>query len=588
MASIMSSAVLVVCLALLVLTVDCQTTNPAFVPSITWVNARSIMPRRTYPACTYNIHAPADAEPLMFMLGGELNYTNQFLANDVWYSSDGFVSDSHRIQPTNFSFVNQPNTTIFQHRRAGSAAYLANNVLLWFGGKNDDPSSPSGGQMNTVYSSTDNGFTWSSYVAPWFPRSDIAACVAPFTNVLFTSGGQISNGTSLKDAWLNQDGVGAAWTQLPTPPYPVLQSGNCAFFYDSSLATSTSTNPIATLFLIHNTRGLFYMSQNYGTSWVNNTGTPGPWTFAAADTSFNFMNVVTDRDNIVYVFGGQNDVNANIYWSNNYGQQWYTIAAVNSLGFADSAIFSYATTSCAAISLYQNAINGVFYKQLTIYGGSVWLNDSNIVESIHGVMNMPVTTNAPTITWTNPTTLLPRRTYPACTYNVHSPATALPLMFTLGGEVNYTNQILTNDVWYSTNAFISDSHRIQPTNFSFVNQPNTTIFQHRRAGSAAYLANNVLLWFGGKNDDPASSSGGQMNTVYSSTDLGYTWSAYTAPWYPRSDIATCVAPYTNVVYNAGGQISTGGDLYDPTLHHYPSAHTLFTRATHLPLFCPLM
>ena len=130
MASFSSSALLAVFLAVLALTVDCQTTNPAFVPGLTWVNARSLIPRRTYPACTYNIHAPVDATPLMFMLGGEVNYTNQVLANDVWYSTHGFVTDSHQIVPNNFSYVNQPNTTAFVDRRGGAAALLANGNLL--------------------------------------------------------------------------------------------------------------------------------------------------------------------------------------------------------------------------------------------------------------------------------------------------------------------------------------------------------------------------------------------------------------------------------------------------------------------------
>ena len=561
MLSLSSTVLVSAFLAVLALVVDCQSSNPAFVPSIAWMNVTELIPRRTYPACTYNIHAPANTVPLMWMLGGEFNYSNQVLENDVWYSTDGFLTDAHQIQPTPLSFLGAAYNTTFQHRRAGSAAYLYNGNLLWFGGKNDDPSSANSGQMNTVYSSTDRGFTWSQFVAPWTPRSDMAACVAPFTNVLFATGGQIPNGTDLNDVYLNTDGIGQVWNPQPSPPFAPLQSGACAFFYDSVLANSASTNPLATLMLLDN-NGLFFQSTNYGQTWLNNNGSRGPWTSNPADSSFNFMNILVDRDNVVYVFSGQNDVNSAIYWSNNYGVTWYNITASNALGLASGAQFSYATTSCAAISLYQNAINGIFYKRLTIYGGSIWATDGNIYESMQGLMNIPVATSVPTITWTNPTTLLPRRTYPACTFNVHAPATALPLMFTLGGEVNYTNQILTNDVWYSTNAFLSDSHQIQPTPLSFLGAAYNTTFQHRRAGSAGILVNGNLLWFGGKNDDPSSSSGGQMNTVYLSTDLGNTWTQFVAPWTPRSDIAACVAPFTNVLYAAGGQIPTGADLND--------------------------
>ena len=54
------------------------------------------------------------------------------LENDIWYSTDGFYSDSHLIQPT--SLTNVPGAN-FTHRRAGAAVYLNNGNLVWFGGK---------------------------------------------------------------------------------------------------------------------------------------------------------------------------------------------------------------------------------------------------------------------------------------------------------------------------------------------------------------------------------------------------------------------------------------------------------------------
>ena len=55
-----------------------QSTNPSFVPSISWTSASpNILPRRTYPACAYNIHVATTSLPAMFVLGGELNYSSQ-------------------------------------------------------------------------------------------------------------------------------------------------------------------------------------------------------------------------------------------------------------------------------------------------------------------------------------------------------------------------------------------------------------------------------------------------------------------------------------------------------------------------------
>ena len=526
----------------------------AAVPTVTWKTAApAITPRRTYPACTWNIHASLNSPPLMFMLGGELNYTNQVLENDLWYSTDGFFSDSHQIQPT--SLLNMPGTN-FTHRRAGSAVYLNNGNLVWFGGKTDDPANANSGQLNSVYYSTDNGFTWSQVTAtiPWTPRSDMSACAAPFTNTIYFAGGQLPSGAVTNEAWLSQDGIGAVWTQpTTTPVLAAFQSGACAYFYDSAALNATSSQAVSTLLLLDNT-GRYTLSRNNGATY--SAPAYGPW--LVAGQSRNFMNLLIDRSNYVYAFSGQNYLDPSIYYSMDYGTSWYTLAEVNGLALSDSAYFSYATTSCAALRPYQQG--GVFYKTISIYGGSVWLSDGSIVESIHGVTSAAITlpSSAPTLSWTSPVAaIMPRRTYCSCAYNVHAPATALPLMLMLGGEVNYTNQILTNDIWYSTDGFYADSHQIQPT--ALLNAPGTA-FAHRRAGAAAFLANGNVLWWGGKNDDPANAGGGQMNSVYYSTDSAQTWSQVTAtiPWTPRSDMAACAAPGTNVVFFAGGQLPTGG------------------------------
>ena len=521
---------------------------------VTWQTpAASIIPRRTYPACAYNVHAPANALPAMWMLGGEVNYTNQILTNDVWYSTDGFNQDAHQIQPT--SLLNAPGN--FTHRRAGTAVYLANQNLLWFGGKTDDPSNANSGQMNSVYYSTDQGYTWSSTTAAWSPRSDIAACVAPLTNTVFMVGGQVPSGADAADSWINTDGIGAVWTlaNSSATPWAPFQSGACAFFYDSSLTNSSFSAAVATLMLLDND-GAFYLSTNYGSTF--SSGQFGPWFVSGG--SRNFMNLLIDHDNIAYVFSGQNYVDNQVYYSLNKGSSWQVLASVNSLGLPDQAQFQYATTSCAAFRLYENYVTSAIYKSIVIYGGSIWLTDNTIVEALHGVSNqIVVPANTPTVSWTQTAPyIMPRRTYPACAYNTHVNSSTLPIMFMLGGEVNYTNQILTNDVWYSTDGFYSDSHQIQPT--SLLNAAGN--FTHRRAGSAVFLGNANLLWFGGKTDDPSNANSGQLNSVYYSTDQGFTWSSTTAAWSPRSDIAACVAPMTNFVFTAGGQTPSGADAAD--------------------------
>ena len=525
-----------------------QTTNPSFVPSVTWTTAApAILPRRTYPACAYNIHQPA-TNPIMFILGGELNYTNQVLENDIWYSTDGFYADSHQIQPT--SLLNSPGTN-FTHRRAGTAVYLNNGNLVWLGGKTDDPTNANGGQLNTVYYSTDQANTWSVATAPWTPRSDVAACVPPYTNTIWMAGGQINTGIGVvNETWVSTDGIGAVWTQAATVPYLAFQSATCAFYYDASISNNSysATNPTLFMAVNNGTVASFLLSTDLGNTWGSGA-VVAPW------GAWNFMNVLIDPSNNLYVLGGQNSDVSSVWWSSNYGTTWYVLNAANSLNLADQATFYYATTSCAALTYYRNfsTTAGITYRTIALYGGSVWLSDNNISESIHGITTAPVlyNQNLPSIQWTTAgSAILPRRTYPACAYNVHANPTLPPAMFILGGELNYTNQVLENDIWYSTDGFYNDAHQIQPT--SLINMPGVN-FTHRRAGSAVYLANGNLVWFGGKTDDPSNASGGEINSVYWSTDQGYTWSASTAVWSPRSDISACTPPGTNTIYMAGGQ-----------------------------------
>jgi hypothetical protein len=197
----MSQAHLLAVLAFLVclsLTTPCAVLgqNPSFVPQLSWTAPEAYLTgRRTYCSCTYNVHASRTSPPAMFMLGGELNYTNTILTNDIWYSTDGFYADAHDIQPTSLLNVAGAN---FTHRRAGGAHLLYNGNIIWYGGKTDTTSGAfaAGFLLNSVYYSTDMANTWSQVLTPtaWQPRSDMSYCTAPFTNVAFFAAG--SNATN--------------------------------------------------------------------------------------------------------------------------------------------------------------------------------------------------------------------------------------------------------------------------------------------------------------------------------------------------------------------------------------------------------
>ena len=275
----------------------------------------------------------------------------------------------------------------FTHRRAGSAAFLNNGNLIWWGGKDDNPKNANAGQINSVYYSTDLALTWSQVTAtiPWTPRSDMAACVPPMTNTIYFAGGQQSLGSvtsNTGEQWISQDGIGAVWTQPSTStPWVPFQSGVCAFLYDSNLIVPSAPSGVATLILL-DANGQIWRSSNYGVTFA--APAYGPW--LVASQARNFMNLLVDRDSYIYAFSGQNYLDPNIYVSQDKGVTWAVMADVSAIAQPDGAIFSYATTSCAGLILTQQA--GLYYKTIAIYGGSVWLTDNNIVEAIHGRLSL--------------------------------------------------------------------------------------------------------------------------------------------------------------------------------------------------------
>ena len=262
----------------------------------------------------------------------------------------------------------------------------------------------------------DQATTWSVATAQWSPRSDIAACTPPYTNTIWMAGGQVTTGTTvLNEVWYSTDGAGNQWTQGPNIPTLQFHAGTCAFYYDSAVANTSLTAANPTLFLTINNGttassiSYFLLSYDGGNTWPAGLQR-APW------SAWNFMNVLVDPSNNVYVLGGQNSYGSSVWWSNNYGSTWYVLAAANSLNLPDAATFYYATTSCAALTYWRNQTAGIWYRTIALYGGSVWLSDNNIDEAIHGITTSPVVFggNVPSVQWTDCWCSHPATSYLSC------------------------------------------------------------------------------------------------------------------------------------------------------------------------------
>ena len=271
---------------------------------------------------------------------------------------------------------------------------------------------------------------------------------------------------------------------------------------------------------------------------------------------------MADRDNFIYVTGGQGYLDSNVYVSMDIGISWVVAGAVYNFanGIVNEQYFE-SSTSCTAIQVVSGA--GVYYKQLTIYGGTILLNTTAtgtvIVEAVHSTyFNAQFRSLMPppqvNFTWSaSVTSIVPARTYPACAWDMHS-AVNIPAMWYLNGETGTTTTALNSDGYVSYDGFTTSSVYLSMP----ISGANATIL--RRAGSAAYLANGNLLVFGGKTTGSV-----VLQSVIVSNNSGVSWypAATTAAMWPaRSDMASCVMPYTNTVVVMGGLLASGSSTND--------------------------
>ena len=349
-----------------------------FVPTpltATWVAASSgVLPQKTYPSCTYDIHGATNT-PVMWYIMGETAMVSTSPTTDGYYSVDGFYNTTNVVHltatTTNAGVAIAP-------RRAASVVYLNNGNLVLMAGK-----TTGNAYLQAVFVSGNLGQNWTD-VTPttiWSARSDASVCAMPMTSTIFLAAGQGAAG-SLNDVWISQDGQGTVWTQVTAAgPFLGSQSAPCVGLYDSSVVSASYSSPYSTIIQLLN-NGSYLTTTNLG--YTYSPVLTGPW--AAA----NYINLIADRDNYVYVVGGQNELSNAIYVSQDKGNTWRTVGALNSFQLGGE-FWQEASTTCSAMQVVQSG--GVYYKQLAIYGGTILLNTSAsatvVYESIHGTLNVP-------------------------------------------------------------------------------------------------------------------------------------------------------------------------------------------------------
>ena len=350
-----------------------------FVPTAltaTWVAASAgVLPQKTYPACAYDIHGATNT-PVMWYVTGETGTSSTSPTTDGYYSVDGFYNATNVVRLTSTTTTAG---VAMPPRRAASVVYLNNGNLVLLGGK-----TTGNAYLQSIYVSGNLGQNWTDMTPNttiWPARSDATVCTMPMTSTIYLAGGQGTAG-SLGDVWISQDGRATVWTQVTASgPFSPSQSSPCVGLYDSSAVSALYSSPYSTIIhLLSN--GSYLTTSNLG--YTYSPIMRGPW--AAA----NYINIIADRDNFVYVLGGQNLLSNAIYVSEDKGSSWQLVGAVNQFQLSGD-FWQEASTTCSAMQVVQSG--GVYYKQLAVYGGTILINTSATTtatyESIHGTLNTP-------------------------------------------------------------------------------------------------------------------------------------------------------------------------------------------------------
>ena len=161
---------------------------------------------------------------------------------------------------------------------------------------------------------------------------------------------------------------------------------------------------------------------------------------------------------------------------------------------------------------------------------------------------------------------LTSRSWPDCAWNLHQIKGngQSSAFYQFGGQSATYSGGWSNINWlgtfdFSTNPTFSygPASTITPTSFNYNWTGQFTGYNpiSRVAGMTGVLSNGVVVLMAGK----CAPNWGWQNDVIYSNSQGTNWSLATAaaPWMPRSDASTAVAPMTNIIVFAGGAGTPG-------------------------------
>ena len=553
-------------------------------PSAIFHDANTILTYRAIPACAFNLHALLSpttwSQTSMWQLGGES------CLSTIDYSPTGQFDTQAQfstLTPT-FNFTSSLYTGDNpSNRLAGAAAYLANGVLLFGGGKAGTCPNPTySTRTNDVMYSQDNGNSWAEAItaAPWCARSDFAMAAAPGTNNVVVIGGTCNGAVALNDVWLSTDGFGRVWTQQTgAGQFQPWTQGAITFMYDGT----ASSNPTLVMYSPGEPSGggdnaMFY-STDYGVSWKQGA-------------SLNPLNanpnidsrLISDAQNVLYLIGGLHG-NPQILYSVDKGLTMGFINQVNwSPNISNTVKIDTFTYGCLGFRYNPTSSSPGYHRQLVLYGGTIQVDaitgsNYNCVFDT-GSVSFPQTTSvqvelifpgevyALPQAQTPPPALQPRliahdaaqqltpRPYADCAYDVHQAVrqTSNFSMWSMGGfDLNYN---FASSIDYTSTGSWSNIRVFQQPTYSGM-PAGTPTPSGRVAAGVAYLSNGQLLYFGGKVYSATAPNNLLYDSaVYKSQDNGQSFTyVTTAPWVGRSDFATAVLPMTNTVVIVGGMYS---------------------------------